>query len=129
MRAGGKLHIRYGVIPDPTQRCIACNGGAAVYGDTVTPNGDMGADTMTDDMMHELSETVTDPDISAWYTQNGSEVADLCNYVYETPGFPVVQTGENAAGATYHYNFSSAGHNYLIQLIWKNDGAGYCAAH
>ena len=57
--------IRYALVPDPTQKCSVCNGGIAVYGDTATPNGDMGADTMTDDLMHELSETVTDPDINA----------------------------------------------------------------
>jgi hypothetical protein len=57
--------IRYALIPYPTQKCTGCNGNIAVYGDMVTPNGDMGADTMTDDIMHELSETVTDPDISA----------------------------------------------------------------
>src|SRR4051812_19940637 len=54
--------IRYALVPDPTQKCSGCNGGIAIYGDTATPNGDMGADTMTDDLMHELSETVTDPD-------------------------------------------------------------------
>jgi hypothetical protein len=117
------LHIRYALIPDPTQRCSGCNGGIAVYGDTVTPNGDMGADTMTDDIMHELSETVTDPDITAWYTQSGAENGDLCNYVYGT-----AQIGFDATGAQYHYNVMLGGKPYLVQLIWKNAGTGYCAA-
>lgn len=129
LSSGRNLDARYALIPDPTQRCSACNGSIAVYGDTVTPNGDMGADTMTDDIMHELSETVTDPDISAWYTQNGAEDGDLCNYVYGP-----VQTGVNSAGATYHYNAllptSKKGTRpYLIQQIWKNSGAGYCASN
>jgi hypothetical protein len=121
-------HVRYALIPDPTQRCSACNGGIAVYGDTTTPNGDMGADTMTDDIMHELSETVTDPDISAWYTQNGAENGDLCNYVYGT-----VQPGTNSNG-TYHYNallpaIIGPSRPYLIQQIWKNATPQACASY
>ena len=118
--------IRYALVPDPTQKCSGCNGGIAIYGDTATPNGDMGADTMTDDLMHELSETVTDPDINAWYTKGGAEVADLCNYVYSGSG-ATVSTGMDRSGNTYHYNFANHGRRYLIQLIWKNVGAGFCA--
>jgi len=125
--SGGSVHVRYALIPDPTQRCNACNGSIAVYGDSITPNADIGADTMTDDIIHELSETVTDPDISAWYTQSGAEVADLCNYTYGT-----VSTGVSG-GRTYHYNTNlpriSGGYRpYLTQQIWKNSGAGFCAS-
>jgi Phosphate-induced protein 1 conserved region len=116
------LHIRYALIPDPTQRCSGCNGNVAIYHETETPNGDLGADTMTDDIMHELSETVTDPDISAWYTQSGAENGDLCNYVYDA----VKTTTVN--GVTVHYNATLGKRNYLVQLIWKNSGAGFCSA-
>ncbi len=118
--------IRYALVPDPTQKCSGCNGGIAIYGDTATPNGDMGADTMTDDLMHELSETVTDPDINAWYTKGGAEVGDLCNYVYAGFG-AIVSSDVDKNGNTYHYNFANNTHRYLIQLIWKNAGAGFCA--
>lgn len=126
--SNGRVHVRYALIPDPTQRCSACNGSIAVYGDSITPNGDLGADTMTDDIMHELSETVTDPDISAWYTQTGAEVGDLCNYTYGT-----VKTGVSG-GQTYHYNaylptIGGGYRPYLIQQIWKNAGAGFCASN
>jgi hypothetical protein len=126
----GNMHIRYALIPDPTQRCSACNGGIAVYNDNATPNGDMGADTMTDDIIHELSETVTDPDISAWYTQNGAENGDLCNYVYENSGYSANSTTFTVDGKTYTYHYNAVLNNrkYLVQLIWKNDGAGYCSA-
>ena len=126
-----QLPVRYALIPDPSQKCSACNGGVANYGDVVTPNLDMGADAMTDDIMHELSETVTDPDISAWYTQNGAEVGDLCNYVYETGAFPAVHTVPRMVnGKTYttHVNASFNGRDFLIQFIWKNSGtSGACA--
>jgi len=120
--------IRYALIPYPTQKCTGCNGNIAVYGDTVTPNGDMGADTMTDDIMHELSETVTDPYISAWYTQNGAENGDLCNYVYETTSSPI-KTKTDVNGATTHYNVTLGGKDFLVQLIWKNSGTGFCAVN
>jgi hypothetical protein len=116
------LHIRYALIPDPTQRCAGCNGNVAIYNETQTPNGDFGADTMTDDIMHELSETVSDPDISAWYTQSGAENGDLCNYVYDA-----VKT-KSVGGVTVHYNATLGKRDYLIQLIWKNSGAGFCSA-
>jgi len=92
----------------------------------VTPNGDMGADTMTDDIMHELSETVTDPDLNAWYTQSGAENADLCNYVYETPATPIL-IGQGSGGATFHYNVTLSGRPVPDSLLWKNSGAGFCA--
>jgi hypothetical protein len=87
----------------------------------------MGADTMTDDIMHELSETVTDPDISAWYTQNGAENADVCNYVYDTTPASLIQT-KTVNGATTHYNVTLGGKNFLVQLIWKNS-PGACAVN
>jgi hypothetical protein len=122
-------NVRYALIPDPTQKCSGCNGGIAVYHDKSTPNLDMGADSMTDDIMHELSEAVTDPDLNAWYTQSGAENADLCNYVYETSTYPI-QTGSKTVDGvtyTYHKNFTLNGHDYLVQFIWKNSGAGLCA--
>jgi len=124
------LHIRFALIPDPTQRCSGCNGGIAVYGDVVTPNLDMGADSMTDDIMHELSETVTDPDLTAWYTQGGAENGDLCNYVYENGTFPAVYTVQRTVnGTTYatHANAFLNGRDFLIQFIWKNSGVGFCS--
>jgi len=123
-------NIRYALVPDPSQKCTTCNGGIAVYNDKVTPNGDMGADTVTDDIMHELSETVTDPDINAWYTQGGAEVGDLCNYVYDTTPPPANATLVYTTGTGAHANFQGASkRDYLIQLIWKNSGVGFCAAN
>ena len=80
-------------------------------GEPGTPNGDAGADEMVDSIMHELSETVTDPDLNAWYTPSGDENGDLCNYNYGTP------LGTANGGS---YNAVLGAHYYLIQLIWKN---------
>lgn len=34
---------------------------------------------------HELSEVITDPDISAWHDAAGSENGDKCNWVFDAP--------------------------------------------
>jgi streptogramin lyase len=92
----------------------------AVYGQTVTPNGDQGADEMTDSIMHELSETVTDPEGTAWFTSKGDENGDLCNYTYRTPLSPGPTNGATA-------NVTMNGHFYLIQKIWTNVAPQHCA--
>jgi phosphate-induced protein 1 len=98
-----------------------------VYGDTVIPNGDMGADTITDDTTHELSETVTDPNGTAWYTKSGEEDADLCNFIYSSSASPVYK-GRIAPGSLSLQLYRSHGSRYLIQFLWKNIGIGFCAA-
>ena len=112
------LDIKYSLIPDPTQACAGCDGNVAIYGQSITPNGDLGADEMTDSIMHELSEAVTDPDGSAWYTRRGAENGDLCNFTYGT-----TYTAPNGAIANAHVG----SRDYLIQEIWENSGAGFCA--
>jgi len=60
---------KYAVAPDPPPSLYSgCSGNVANYGDTTSPNGDIGMDAVADDLIHELSETTTDPDLSAWYT-------------------------------------------------------------
>jgi hypothetical protein len=109
--SGHKIH--YALAPEPNSKCTVCDGNFAVYGQATTPNGDAGADEIVDSLMHELSETVTDPNISAWYTSNGSENGDLCNYVYGSDTFASPTTGATA-------NAQWNGFSYLIQLIWEN---------
>ena len=110
--------IRYALVPDPgtRQKCTACDGNFSL-GEAGTPNGDPGADEMTDSIMHELSETVTDPDGGGWFTSNGAENGDLCNYNY----------GAVQKHAGISYNASWLGRRFLIQTIWENQGAGFCA--
>jgi len=112
--------IHYALVPDPGQGCTGCDGNFAVYHQTVTPNGDQGADEMTDSIMHELSETATDPDLNAWFTKNGQENGDLCNYFYGTS--PLYQTANGATANTL-----LNGHYYLIQYIWRNSTPQVCA--
>jgi hypothetical protein len=110
--------IKYAVAPDPPQALLAsCSGNVANFGDTTSPNGDIGMDAVADDLIHELSETATDPDLNAWFTKNGQENGDLCNFVY---------------GATFlapngsHANHVFGTRNYLVQTIWDRVGS-FCA--
>jgi Phosphate-induced protein 1 conserved region len=95
----------------------SCSGNLATYHDKTSPNGDIGIDEVVDSLMHELSETVTDPDGTAWFTSNGSEVGDLCNFVY---------------GKTFlapngsHANHTFGGLNYLAQEIWSRANPVAC---
>jgi hypothetical protein len=111
--------IKYAVIPEPrAPNYERCSGNVETFNDTTSPNDDIGADSVTDTAMHEISETVTDPDLNAWFTNNGLEVADLCNFVY---------------GRTFlapngsHANHVFGSRDYLVQTIWENSRSGFCA--
>jgi hypothetical protein len=110
--------IKYAVAPDPPQALLAsCSGNLATFGDTTSPNGDIGMDAVADDLIHELSETVTDPDLNAWFTKNGAENGDLCNFVYGTTFL---------APNGSHANHVFGTRNYLVQTIWDRLGS-FCA--
>lgn len=110
--------IKYAVAPDPPQSLYAsCSGNVANFGDTTSPNGDIGMDAVADDLIHELSETATDPDINAWFTKNGAENGDLCNFVYGTTFL---------APNGSHANHVFGTRDYLVQTIWDRQGS-FCA--
>lgn len=103
--------IKYAVIPDPGPKHYYCSGNVAVYGENNSPNGDIGADSVADTLMHELSETVTDPDLNAWFGPHG-EVGDLCNFNYGTTFL--------APTNLTHANQTFGDRDYLVQTIWSN---------
>jgi hypothetical protein len=65
-----------------------------------------GGQSMANDAAHELSETITDPFISAWYDQSGAEVGDKCQTQY---GSPVTLTD---------------GTQWSLQKEWSNNAGG-----
>lgn len=85
---------------------------------SASPNGNPGADAMASIMVHETLETVTDPDLNAWYDSQGQEVGDKCAWTYG----PVKGSIGNGA-----YNQALGGHNWLIQMSWVNANGGGCA--
>ena len=110
--------IKYALAADPPPSILSsCSGNLAIYGDTTSPNGDIGMDEVVDSLIHEFSETVTDPDLNAWYTSNGEEVGDLCNFVYGTTFL---------APNGSHANHTFGGLNYLAQEIWSMENPVGC---
>jgi len=82
------------------------------------PNGNLGADAMANVIAHELNESVTDPDLNAWFHVDlRGENGDLCNFTFG----PIFTTGNGASA-----NITLAGRNFLIQRNWINLNGGYC---
>jgi hypothetical protein len=86
---------------------------------TVTsPNGNVGADAMASIIAHELEETVTDPDLNAWFFSDGQENADKCAWTFGT-----MSTATNGS----KYNVTLGSRQYLIQQNWVNSASPACA--
>jgi hypothetical protein len=104
--------IKYSFVGNPDR----CPSGCAAQ--AIGPNGNAGADGMASLIAHELEESVTDPDLNAWYDQRGSENADKCAWTFGT----VYKTSNGA-----YANMLLGGKDYLIQRNWVNASGGYCA--
>jgi PKD repeat protein len=80
------------------------------------PNGP--ADTLIDSLSHEHNETITDPNLDAWYDVNGSgENGDKCNFTFGP------DLGSTATGG---YDVLINHNPYEIQPEWSNAITG-CA--
>jgi hypothetical protein len=104
--------IKYSFVGNPDRCPSACEA------QTTGPNGNAGADGMASIIAHELEETVTDPDLNAWYDTRGRENADKCAWTFGS-------TSTAANGSKYNMTLGSR--NYLIQQNWVNALGGYCA--
>jgi Phosphate-induced protein 1 conserved region len=76
-----------------------------------------GADGMANVITHESEETITDPDLNAWFDSAGNEDADKCNFK-----FGPTQTAPNGA----RFNQTFGGFNWMIQMEWENSRGGGC---
>jgi Phosphate-induced protein 1 conserved region len=104
--------VKYAAMPHDYDYPASCSG---LQG---SPNGDAAADAEVNVVTHEIEETNTDPDLSAWYDNSGNEVGDKCNFIFGTQyGTP------NGA----HANMRTGGKDFLIQQDWLNAGSGGCA--
>jgi hypothetical protein len=105
--------IKYSFVGDPTGPRIGnCSAQTAS-----SPNGDPGADAMTSVIAHELEETVTDPNLNAWYDSRGNENADKCAWTFGT-------TYRAANGSTANMKLGTR--DFLIQRNWINANGGGC---
>ncbi|MGH6793716.1 MAG: hypothetical protein ACREDD_00950 [Methylocella sp.] len=83
-----------------------------------SPNGDAVADAVTSTASHEITESITDPLLNAWFTAMGNEIGDLCAYNYGTNSWNSMVTND----ANQNWN----GHFYELQMEFDNHANG-CA--
>lgn len=114
---------------------IPNGGGVIVYADdpyvggTVCdtheyPNENVSDAQVAGGLSHEHSESITDPEISAWFnTRNGEEVGDLCRTFEDATeyGEPLGKAPDGA-----RYNQLIDGDRYWYQQEWSNEIDG-CA--
>lgn len=98
---GGLPNVKYSFVGN-ANRCLS---GCAAQ--TVGPNGNAGVDGMVSVVAHELEETLSDPELNAWYDASGAENADKCAWTF---GGAQAQT---ATGAWYNMTLGSR--KFLIQ--------------
>ena len=103
--------VKYSFVGNPDRCAMSCEA------QLQSPNGNSGADGMASIMAHETSESLTNPDLNAWYDASGNENGDKCAWTYG----PL--HGTLGYGA---YNQTFGTHNYLIQMIWENTRGGGC---
>jgi hypothetical protein len=82
-----------------------------------SPNNNPAADDAANQIAHELSEAVTDPELNAWVNPGFIENGDLCAY-----NFGATKLMPN--GSSYNVIFGTR--PYLIQRLWVNARGGYC---
>lgn len=112
---------------------IALSNGTLVYANTPYmdgtncdtgeehPNGDASDATLGGGLVHEHSESVTDPELNAWYDSKGNEVADKCRTLKVSTEFgePLGQAPDGA-----DYNQVIDGDLYWYQQEWSNEAGG-----
>ena len=84
-----------------------------------SPNGIPAGDAMVSVLGHELSETVTDPHLDAWYSADGEESADHCAWNFGNEQW--LSNGSRTGNITVGDRW------YLIQQDWVPANPGYCA--
>ncbi len=92
------------------------------------PNGNQIGDVATKYMSHETNETITDPQLDAWWDSNsGNEDGDNCNFWGSTvdpqgssnPDAFLPTLGGTAAGGNLYDQVINGGHFYT-QTEWSN---------
>jgi hypothetical protein len=105
--------VPFSVFATSTKGCQT--DGNSGYETPVGPSGDE-AYNVADDLSHELSETITDPLISAWYASNGLEVADLCEQYAAT-----ANTRKGVSPLAYGPAFGNASTGILYDQVINGD--------
>lgn len=87
---------------------------------STSPNGNPGVDGMLSVIAHELVETISDPNLNAWYDSSGAENADKCAWTFGGSQYQVA----NGSWA----NMKLGTRDFLIQRNLAHTGSGdFCA--
>jgi hypothetical protein len=109
----GGVNVKYSFIGDASKQCPQSCGVR-----TPSPNAQPGADALINVLAHELDESVTDPQLNAFYDAAGNENGDKCAWTFGT-------THTTASGALA--NVKLGAHDYLVQQNWVNaTNGGHC---
>jgi hypothetical protein len=76
---------------------------------TPSPSGHPVTDAAISIASHEITEAITDPLLNAWYTAQGNEIGDLCNFIYGSNTW-------DGGKANQFWN----GHFYELQMEFDN---------
>jgi hypothetical protein len=111
-------NLSYPIYHSPLQTALfTCGSDAGIaFGrdHLQSPNGNPDADVEISPLSHEMSEAITDPDVSTgWYDSVGNENGDECAYRFDTP------LGGTAADGNV-YNQVINRHHYLTQTEFSN---------
>ena len=110
--------IKYSFVGNPAQQCpSACSAQAK------SPNNNLGADAMASVIAHELAESVSDPNLNAWFDQSGSENADKCAWTF---GATTLMPGGARYNITWTDKATLAQTHWLLQQNWLNANGGRC---
>ena len=102
---GGQV-VTYASMPYAGTNLSACGTQGAA-----SPNNDQDSDAEISITSHEQMETVTDPQLNAWFDSTGAEIGDKCAYTY----------GNTAANGS---NITMNGHQYIVQEEFSNAQLG-----
>ena len=80
---------------------------------TISPNGDYKLDAVASILVHEIDESLTDPDLATWYDARGAENADKCAWAFGTSYI--------LNGAKWNYQAPGTSTKYYIQMNWLAD--------
>jgi hypothetical protein len=130
------VDIKYAFVGNP-DRCYQLDpSGPQCEVQTTGPNspaiGVGGADGMVNIIAHELSESITDPDLNAWFNSNNAENADVCNFnfgVHNLCGTGGLCT-DSANWEASAYNQTFGNNNWLLQQLGEpNQTPPSCVQH
>jgi hypothetical protein len=102
---GGQT-VLYASMPYAGTNLSACGTQGAA-----SPNNDQDSDAEISITSHEQMETVTDPQLDAWFDPTGAEIGDKCAYTF----------GSTAANGS---NITMNGHPYIVQEEFSNAQLG-----